>query len=139
MRPTDKPLPFVNIDKVVETATIEFLQSKFKNMTAETAALWARAIEMGERGSEMSPEMAEHIQKERDRASGILKELPFEVDRIRSEYLEALEANDVLSALDLHDEADQLGIDLSDIEKTTETLVDIKAILRGEYPSSGLS
>lgn len=138
MKTTKRPLPHINPNNVVENATIEFLQSKFKNMSHETAALWARAIDMGELGTEMSPELIEHIQKERDKANLILKQ-PLEAERIRSKYIEALEANDILDAMDLHDEADRLGIDLRDIEKTVPTSIDLKAILRGGIPPSGLS
>lgn len=133
----NQPLPFEE-EEAIEGATTEFLQNQFKKMSPQMAALWARAIMKSEGSeSEMAPQLAEEIQKERDRVQGVTD--PLEVERLQASYAKALEENDVLAALDLHEEAESLGIDLRDIEKTIPTSIDLKAISEDEIPSSALS
>ena len=111
-------------------------------MPEKTAALWARMIEIDERerigegGKEentpLDPLLTRRITETRQ---AISKHAEKEYrERVRKNYRESLIHNDSIEALTLLQEAKKSNIDLSDIEATTETKLDLAALKRGDVP-----
>lgn len=145
MENKDTPRPLTE-DQAAEQATLEFLREKYPKMSDEMIDLWARAIAneerdreagVGERQAEMSSDLKKHVQEAREKAAHALH--PFLKEQVMENYREALKSGDFFDAMSLRDEAERLGVDLSEIEKNTPTKLDLEAMKRGEIPLSAIS
>ncbi|MBU0706032.1 hypothetical protein KJ657_04200 [Patescibacteria group bacterium] len=125
-------------DQTTEQATTAYLQNRYKGMSDDMAALWARAIAAEERErnkhAEMTPDLRRHVETAREKAKYLLKQ--GRENMIRRGFEESLRRNDFFEAAAFMNDALELGIDLNDILENTPTTLDRVALKKGEIPLS---